>query len=42
MQCPPDITKARDLLGWGPIIPLDESLGRTIAWFERLVRGKDA
>ena len=42
VQRQPDITKARDLLGWAPTIPLDEGLGRTIAWFERLVRGKDA
>jgi UDP-glucuronate decarboxylase len=29
----PDITKARELLGWEPQIPLDEGLDRTIAYF---------
>lgn len=28
----PDITKARDLLGWEPHVSLDEGLARTIAW----------
>jgi nucleoside-diphosphate-sugar epimerase len=29
----PDITRARQLLGWSPMIGLDEGLGRTIAFF---------
>lgn len=29
----PDITRARQLLGWEPKIPLDEGLTRTIAYF---------
>ena len=42
VQRQPDITRAKETLGWAPTIPLDEGLDRTIAWFERLVRGKDA
>jgi dTDP-glucose 4,6-dehydratase len=29
----PDVTRARDLLGWEPKVPLDEALERTVAWF---------
>jgi nucleoside-diphosphate-sugar epimerase len=29
----PDITRARQLLGWQPAVPLDEGLRRTIDWF---------
>lgn len=29
----PDITRARQLLGWEPRVPLDEGLQRTIAYF---------
>jgi UDP-glucuronate decarboxylase len=32
----PDITKARELLGWKPQVPLDEGLERTIAYFRSL------
>lgn len=32
----PDITKARTQLGWAPVVPLDEGLGRTIAWFKNI------
>ncbi|MFI5995515.1 UDP-glucuronic acid decarboxylase family protein [Streptomyces sp. NPDC051362] len=28
----PDITRARDLLGWTPRVPLDTGLRRTVAW----------
>jgi UDP-glucuronate decarboxylase len=36
----PDITFARELLGWEPKIALDEGLARTIAWFrERQGKG---
>jgi dTDP-glucose 4,6-dehydratase len=29
----PDITRAKELLGWEPRIPFDEGMRRTIAWF---------
>jgi dTDP-glucose 4,6-dehydratase len=29
----PDVTRARELLGWEPKVPLDEALERTVAWF---------
>jgi dTDP-glucose 4,6-dehydratase len=29
----PDITKARELLGWEPTVPLEDGLSNTIAWF---------
>ncbi|QHC67247.1 GDP-mannose 4,6-dehydratase [Rathayibacter oskolensis] len=29
----PDISKAREILGWEPTIPLEDGLTRTIAWF---------
>jgi dTDP-glucose 4,6-dehydratase len=29
----PDITKARNLLGWEPRVPLEEGLRRTIEYF---------
>jgi dTDP-glucose 4,6-dehydratase len=32
----PDITRAQKLLGWGPRIPLEEGLRRTIAYFREL------
>ncbi len=34
----PDITRARELLGWEPTVPLDEGLVRTIAYFDELLR----
>lgn len=35
----PDIAKAREVLGWEPVVPLEEGLSRTISWFqERLGR----
>ena len=34
----PDITLAREHLGWEPKVPLDEGLRRTIAWFEARLR----
>ena len=33
----PDITKARQILGWEPTVPLDDGLRRTISFFERLL-----
>jgi dTDP-glucose 4,6-dehydratase len=36
----PDITRARDVLGWEPLVPAEEGLSRTIESFaERAVRG---
>jgi len=29
----PDISRARELLGWEPAVPLEEALRRTVAWF---------
>ena len=40
-QRQPDITKARELLGWQPKVPLREGLVRTIAYFEELLREGD-
>jgi dTDP-glucose 4,6-dehydratase len=34
----PDITRARNLLGWEPRVPLEEGLARTIEYFRGLVR----
>jgi nucleoside-diphosphate-sugar epimerase len=31
----PDITRAKQLLGWQPQISLEEGLKRTMPWFER-------
>ncbi len=31
----PDITKARELLGWEPKVGLDEGMAKTIAWFQQ-------
>jgi UDP-glucuronate decarboxylase len=33
----PDISKAQDILGWTPRIPLKEGLGRTIDYFQKLL-----
>lgn len=41
VRCP-DITVARDLLGWEPEIPLREGVQRTIPYFRGLVEGDDA
>jgi dTDP-glucose 4,6-dehydratase len=36
----PDISRARELLGWQPAVDLEEGMGRTVAWFrERVARG---
>jgi nucleoside-diphosphate-sugar epimerase len=34
----PDISKAQDVLDWAPRTPLKEGLGRTIGYFEGLLR----
>lgn len=39
MQRCPDIAKARELLGWAPNTQLKEGLGRTIDYFDRLLKG---
>jgi UDP-glucuronate decarboxylase len=39
-QRKPDITRARELLGWEPTIPLREGLQRTIAYFEEQLNNK--
>ncbi len=33
----PDITRARELLGWEPKVALEEGLAQTIAWFRAVV-----
>ena len=33
-QRQPNLTLAREKLGWGPKVPLDEGLGRTISYFK--------
>jgi UDP-glucuronate decarboxylase len=33
----PDIAKAKSLLNWEPVVPLEEGLGRTIAYFRDLL-----
>ncbi|MCL5067177.1 MAG: SDR family NAD-dependent epimerase/dehydratase, partial [Thaumarchaeota archaeon] len=30
----PDITKAKEVLKWSPLVSLDEGLSKTIQWFE--------
>ena len=35
-QRQPDITRARELLGWEPRVPLDRGLDRTIAYFREI------
>ncbi len=37
-QRQPDITLAREVLGWEPTIALTEGLGKTIAYFEQLLQ----
>ncbi|MDR3522034.1 MAG: SDR family oxidoreductase [Acidocella sp.] len=38
MQRCPDIAKAKELLGWEPVVGLDEGLGKTIAYFDELFK----
>lgn len=38
----PDISRARELLGWEPRVSLEEGLRRTIPWFREQVVGRDA
>jgi UDP-glucuronate decarboxylase len=37
----PDITRARQLLGWGPATPLDDGLKRTVAYFRATLAGSE-
>jgi UDP-glucuronate decarboxylase len=37
----PDITRAQQLLGWSPTVPLRDGLKRTVAYFAERVRTKD-
>ena len=41
-QRQPDISRARELLGWEPRVTLDEGLDRTIAFFRDLVEPNEA
>ncbi|MBI4489961.1 MAG: SDR family oxidoreductase [Deltaproteobacteria bacterium] len=36
----PDISKARELLGWEPQVPLEEGLSKTIQYFKEGMRGR--
>jgi nucleoside-diphosphate-sugar epimerase len=29
----PDASPAREVLGWAPVVPLEDGLARTVAWF---------
>lgn len=40
MQRQPDITRAREVLGWEPKVQLREGLAKTIAYFDELLSGK--
>ena len=35
----PDISRAREVLGWEPRVSFDDGMKRTIAWFRERVRG---
>jgi nucleoside-diphosphate-sugar epimerase len=35
----PDITRARDSLGWEPAVPAREGLGLTLKWFAERLQG---
>jgi dTDP-glucose 4,6-dehydratase len=36
----PDITRARELLGWEPVVPVEIGIERTIAWYRQLRAGE--
>ncbi len=38
----PDITRARDVLGWEPKVGFDDGLRRTVAWFRERIAGAPA
>ena len=35
----PDVGLARELLGWGPTVPLEEGLKRTVEYFRQVLSG---
>ena len=35
----PDITRARQILGWEPKVEFDDGMARSIAWFDAQIRG---
>jgi UDP-glucuronate decarboxylase len=37
-QRQPNITKAREVLGWEPKVKLRDGLGKTIAYFDQLLK----
>jgi UDP-glucuronate decarboxylase len=39
-QRQPDISRARDALGWSPSVPLRDGLGKTIAYFDNLLHAQ--
>lgn len=41
LQRRPDISRAKDLLGWAPDVELDEGLENTIEWFSDHIRNSD-
>ena len=41
-QRQPDISKARELLGWAPKVQLSEGLDKTIAYFQEELNGTQA
>ncbi len=40
-QRQPDITRARELLGWEPRVPLDQGLARTIQYFRQIAESDE-
>ena len=36
LQRRPDISRAKKVLGWEPVTPVDEGLGRTVDYFRGL------
>jgi UDP-glucuronate decarboxylase len=40
MQRQPDITKARELLGWAPTVRLEDGLVKTVSYFDDLLSGR--
>jgi UDP-glucuronate decarboxylase len=41
LQRCPDITRARELLGWEPTVDLEQGLAKTIAYFDRLLTERE-
>jgi UDP-glucuronate decarboxylase len=37
----PDISRAREILGWKPKVSLEDGLARTIEWYKTVELGKD-